>query len=154
LESQDAEAADVNSHLDATITLRRPNNTIIVVTVPSFDAVDSFTAFDGILDHAGTSGTIYNPNTTDSDSTTSSSGADLALFTGLLNISLPVKAVAGSASSGSGNLDFHTSSLASARLDVYYNYNAVGVPEPATLGMFGSGLLIAAYFGRKRTRKN
>ena len=56
VESLDAAPSTVDARLSATVTLERPDNSIIVITLPVFSALISLTAFDGTIDFAGTSG--------------------------------------------------------------------------------------------------
>jgi hypothetical protein len=146
-ENKDAEPATITMDLQAFLKLQRPDNSVLVLTMPVASTSDNASAWDGIDDYAGTSGKTY-PNlmADSSDSATSSSAADLALFTGVGNITLPVTAVGASTGSGAGNLLLQFSTFASAGATVTYNYT---VPEPASLGLMGlSG--VALLFRRRR----
>ncbi len=127
IESLDAQASTVTSNYQAAITLTRPDTSVIVVAVPVQQFIDSLTAFDGTVDFAGTSGITHaNISTNAVELASSSSAADLALFTGPSGapgtISLPVDAIGTSSASGSGNLITQFLTDAGASLVVCYNY--------------------------------
>ncbi|MFO0973080.1 MAG: PEP-CTERM sorting domain-containing protein [Phycisphaerae bacterium] len=146
-ESLDASPATVSASLAASITLQRPDLSNIVVTTPAFSVMAPLSAYDGVTDFGGTSGaTFLGLSGSDTDTFTSPPPAsDLALFTGLGNITLPVKATAMSTASGAGNLVALFLTNAGARVMVTYNYT---VPEPATLALLSFGGL---FFRRRRT---
>lgn len=123
-ESLDAAPTIVNTSFSANITLTRPDNTPIVVTLPLANFSDSFTAFDNVLDFAGTSGTTHSGiNVTDTQSQTSPPPAsDLVLFTGPGNIVLPVTAQGSSLATGAGNLITQFTTDASADVQVCYTF--------------------------------
>ncbi|MFI5381692.1 MAG: choice-of-anchor E domain-containing protein, partial [Tepidisphaerales bacterium] len=58
-ESKDAQPATVTMKLQAKLTLQRPDLSTLVVTIPVVNTSDSVTAYDGVLDYAGTSGKTY-----------------------------------------------------------------------------------------------
>jgi hypothetical protein len=123
-ESLDNSATVVTTQFSATISLTRPDNSVIVVSVPLANFVDSFTAFDGTIDFAGTSGVTHSGiNASDIQSATSPPPlSDLALFTGAGNITLPVAAQGSSVANGSGNLITQFTTEASASVRVCYTY--------------------------------
>ncbi|MCY2960204.1 MAG: choice-of-anchor E domain-containing protein [Planctomycetota bacterium] len=123
-ESLDASSTIVNTSFAATITLTRPDLTPLVVTLPIANFSDSFTAFDGVIDFAGTSGMSHlNINATDTQSQVSPPPlSDLALFTGAGNIVLPVTAQGSSIATGAGNLITQFTTSAAADVRVCYTY--------------------------------
>ncbi len=123
-ESLDAGPTIVNTSFSANITLTRPDLTPLVVTLPLANFSDSFTAYDGALDFAGTSGTTHaGINVTDTQSQVSPPPAsDLALFTGAGNIVLPVTANGASIATGAGNLITQFQTDAAANVQVCYVY--------------------------------
>ena len=150
-ESEDGAASEVTLDLGSKITLRRPNNLTLVVSNPVFSQTFQFTAYDGVLDYAGTSGGSTGlQSSTDSVSFTSFNGADFALFSGPGSIILNLGAVGASAGNGAGNLStkFQTSARGDAK--VTYNYTSNAVPEPATLGIMGLGLGALGLVRRRR----
>ena len=154
-ESLDAAPSTVTSNLAATIKLLRPDNSTIAVVLPTVSATTNLTAYDGILDFDGTSGRTF-ANVTNTDSSTTgmmNSAADLALFQGLGNISLPVTASASSSASGAGNLVTQFSTTAGADGSVTYFYTT-STPEPSTtILMLSSGLVLFPII-RRKLRKN
>jgi len=81
-ESLDAAPAMISTALSARVTLSRPDLSPLQVVIPVVNNTDSVSAFDGSIDFSGTSGKAYNGLTaSDSGSSSSSSSADLALFT-------------------------------------------------------------------------
>jgi hypothetical protein len=123
-ESLDAAPTIVNTSFSANITLTRPDLSVIVVTLPVANFSDSFTAFDGVLDFGGTSGTIHaGINVSDTQSFMSPPPAsDLPLFTGAGNILLPVTAQGASLATGAGNLITQFMTDAAATVRVCYTY--------------------------------
>jgi hypothetical protein len=126
-ESLDAASSNVTLNFQCTLTLTRPDNSVIVVAIPLQQFVDGFTAFDGTIDFAGTSGATH-PNllVTDTQLVDSLTAADLALFTGPAGnpgtLSLPITAVATSGASGAGNLVSQFAQTAAALVTVCYDF--------------------------------
>lgn len=156
-ESLDAGPATVNTYLQAMLTLSRPDMSTIVLTTPVADHSDNVTAFDGVIDFGGTSGRSYlGIQTSDNESVTSPPPAsDLALFTGLGSIDLPISAQGMSYASGAGNLLTMFNTQAEAYCRVTYEYDPVTppVPEPSSMALLalGSGLAgVGGYLRRKR----
>ncbi len=123
-ESLDAGPTVVTTSFSANITLTRPDLTVLVVTLPIANFMDSFTAFDGTIDFMGTSGATHdNITTSDTQMITSPPPAsDLALFTGAGSIVLPVTATGQSIATGAGNLITQFLTDASANVQVCYTF--------------------------------
>ena len=131
-ESLDASATTVTMDLQAELKLQRPDLTTLVVTIPVASTVTNATAFDGVIDFGGTSGKTWANLTADkSETATTTSAADKALFTGAGLIQLPVSATGQSAGSGAGNLVLQFQTLAAGSAWVTYDYTPV--PEPSSL---------------------
>ena len=144
-ESLDSEPATVSTSLSSVITLFRPDLSTIVVTTPVANNTDLVSEFDGVIDFAGNSGrTRTGLTASGSDFAISPPpGSDLALFTGLGTISLPVYARGVSTASGAGNLITIFRTQAAANVSVTYDYTPTTppVPEPSSLALllFGGG---------------
>lgn len=149
-ESMDAAPAVITMDLSAMLKLKRPDLTDLVVTIPVASTSDNASAFDGTIDFGGTSGNTYGGlSANDTESATTSTAADKALFTGLGSIVLPVTASGASTGSGAGNLLLQFQTSASAWATVTYDYTAV--PEPSSLLALMSGLgVIGLAIRRKR----
>lgn len=123
IESLDAAPATVNTSFQATITLTRPDLTVLAVAIPLANFSDNLTAFDGTIDFMGSSGTQHlGIMASDVDNVSTSSPADLALFSGPGTISLPCSAAGSSVASGAGNLITQFNTSAEASVTVTYNY--------------------------------
>lgn len=146
-ESLDASPTTISMQLAAQVKLQRPDLSSLVVALPLAMTMDNASAFDGLMDFGGTSGKTY-PALAGNDNEMSMTTAplDLALFTGMGNIMLPVMATGASTGSGAGNLLLQFSTSASANVMVTYDYT---VPEPATAGLLGLGALASV---RRRRR--
>lgn len=130
-ESLDALPSTVQCFSQAVITLSRPDYSPLVVTLPIADTSDDVSAFDGVIDFAGTSGRTYlDLSAQDSGSVDSPPPAsDLVLFTGPGTISLPIRAVGASHATGAGNLVTQFETWAAAALRVTYTYDPPPPPE-------------------------
>ncbi|MGA2499376.1 MAG: choice-of-anchor E domain-containing protein [Tepidisphaeraceae bacterium] len=155
LENTGPSPALVTATLTATITLSRPDLTIITYTTPIITVSDNFTAFDLVLDFGGTSGKTH-AGLTANDSVVVASpppATDLALFTGIGNIIMPVTAKVKSVFSGdTGNLAAGFSSGSSAAVTVTYNYSSA-IPTPKVVwagGVMLAGLILHHF--RRRLR--
>lgn len=150
-ESLDAAPATITLDLAAKITLTRPDLSTLAVVLPTSSNVFNATAFDGVIDFGGTSGiTLPNLTATDTDTAVSPPPAsDLALFTGVGSIVLPVTAAGTSKATGAGNIATIFSTNASAVVRVTYFYDTV-VPEPASVAMAAMGVLGVGALGLRR----
>ena len=138
-ENKDAEPATVTAELKASLTLQRPDLSTLVVSIPTHYKVEDLPKFDGVEDFAGTSGRTYTGLSADkSESSSSTTAADKALFSGVGNIVLPVDATGQSYASGPGNIASEFATSASADVTVKYYYDSGDqVPEPAGLALLG-----------------
>lgn len=123
-ENLDAAPATVRTFLQAQVTLSRPDFSPLVVTIPVADNNDYVTSFDGVNDFGGTSGRSYLGLTASAaDSVLSPPPpSDLALFTGLVPIALPISARGTSIASGAGNLRASFRTMVAADVIVTYFY--------------------------------
>lgn len=128
-ESLDAAPATVTTSLSGEMHLKRPDLTDILVVLPSSSQSENVAAFDGTIDFGGTSGKTYPQVLADKMETVTSPPpiSDLALFTGVGNIILPVTTTAAVVVSGPGNVVQQVNTQASAQVTVIYNYNPPGL---------------------------
>ena len=143
-ESLDAAPSTITGTASATVTLTRPDNSQLAVVLPSNTRSAQETAYDGVLDFAGTSGDVFSniSGSLTAPTVTLTSLSDLALFSGAGNILLPVIGTGASSVSGAGNVVSQITTQASGSAYVVYTYNAVpaAVPEPASMALLGAGL--------------
>ncbi len=154
-ESLDTGSSDVTLALGSVLTLHRPDGSTLVVTNPVFSHLFALSGFDGTIDFAGGSGGstgVVVGNGTNSFS--SVSGADFALFSaaGGGSIALNLDAIGSSNASGAGNLITQFSTAASGLASITYNYTTLPVPEPETYAMLLGGLGLLA-LARRRSGK-
>jgi hypothetical protein len=151
VESTDTSPTVVQLQFQATLTLTRPDLSVIVVTVPLANFNDSLAAFDGTIDFAGPSGTMH-PGINAMASNTATSpppASDIALFTGPAGnpgtIVLPITGLGTSFASGSGNVITQFMTAAAADVQVCYTYlpNVPPVFQPPT-PQCGSTLMATA----------
>jgi uncharacterized repeat protein (TIGR01451 family) len=132
--------------LAATITVSSVDDPSVTVT-PAFPADDEAFAleiFDGTIDFAGPSGMSF-PDLNGSDSVTATftDPADLAVFIGTGTSPFSVDALATSAAAATGgNIELVFTTLASAEINVTYQFDAPSIniektPDQQTVG-FGS----------------
>lgn len=137
-----------------TMTLRRPDGTSLVVTIPQVQNSRGATAFDGTIDFTGGSGFIFpDASGSNSSSATLNGASDLALFTGTGSILLPVTAVGNSNGTGSANLLQQYGLVGASSASVTYTYTtAAPVPEASTYGAIGMVVAVGV-IGYRRSRK-
>lgn len=138
-ESLDSAPATVNMNLAAEIDLQRPDLSSLVTVLPLTATSDAVGAFDGTIDFGGTSGRTYDSlSGDDTESSITTNAGDLALFTGLGTIDLPVSAMGASTGSGAGNLILQFSTSASASVTVTYEYEVPVPTDEVTWGQVKS----------------
>lgn len=155
-ESKDATRSDVTLDLTSRITLRRFDGTSLAVINPLYTKDFSFSAYDGIVDYEGTSGASTGVVTSSeaSNSFTSTSADDLALFSTAGNGTVTVDLTASGRSSavGAGNLvvDIATSAAAAATVTYIYTAAPATIAEPETSSMLLGGLGLIGFMARRR----
>lgn len=154
-ESLDGAESTVTLSLGSLLELTRPDNTSLVLTNPVFSQVFNFSAYDGVFDFGGTSGsTTGTVSANGANFFISGNANDFALFSALGGgtINLGIRANGNSSGTGAGNLitQFNTSAAATAKVTYIYQDAVIEVPEPASLATMFAGLgLIAALRRRK-----
>lgn len=129
VESKDLSPATITANLKAVLELSRPDTTLLAQVAPQAIKTVSVSAYDGVLDYAGTSGRTYpGLKATDVSTFALTSIADLALFTGTGAVDLPLTATAASIATGPGNVASQFSADTSALLSCTYDY----IPAPRT----------------------
>jgi hypothetical protein len=129
LENTDAKSANVTANLAAEVSLLKPDNSILLTTLPTASITKQFAADDAVFDFSGTSGATFDKlSNTQTASTNLTDRFDL--FVGLGELTLPVTAIAKSNGSGAGNLAQIFNTFAGASVEVVYEYVAIK-PEPA-----------------------
>lgn len=157
-ESDDEEATTVSLSLGSILKLSRPDGTLLVLSNPVFSQLFQFSAADGDIDFAGTSGGSTGLVTANAhDFFVSTSASDFALFSALGGgqINLALKATGASSATGAGNLATIFQTFASSSVNVTYDYTprAVEVPEPASLATILAGLGLMGAVRRRRASK-
>jgi len=140
-ESEDGSPSVITLELGVGFTADLSALTIadLVVDVAASDTFNA-TAFDGVIDFAGTSGISGVPlSGSDTGGTSTSNAADLALFTGLGTISFDITADGQSTATGAGNVISQFATNGGAILTVTYNYGEI--PAPAPLALLALGML-------------
>ncbi|MBW4505461.1 MAG: choice-of-anchor E domain-containing protein [Scytonematopsis contorta HA4267-MV1] len=157
LESRDASPATVTGNLKAEITLKNPDNSTLLVALPTASETKTFTKYDGVLDFGGTSGaTLAGLKSVDSKSKTLTDTSTFAPFIGTGKVKLPVSAIGKSEATGKGNLVAGFETLAGANVRVVYTY-LKKVEEPPKKkvpeSQVPAGVLAAMGLGMVVTRK-
>lgn len=129
LENLDAQPADVTANLSASVSLLKPDKSVLLTTLPTASIAQTFAADDGELNFSGASGATYN-NLSNSKTASTSLWSDFGLFIGSDTLTLPVTAVAKSSGTGAGNLAQIFNTLAAAKVEVVYEYYIKKPEEP------------------------
>ncbi len=153
-ENLDSAPATLQITTQGTITLKRPDNSTLVITQPQLINSANLAAFDGNADFAGVSGITFTPVvTTKSDTSAFTSSTDLALFTGAGTIALPVVGSGISFGEGPSNLTVNAGLVGFTTASVTYTYStAAPVPEASTYGSIGA-VTVAGFLGYRRARR-
>jgi len=149
VESLNMGPSDVMINLQATITLSHMGD-VLGVVIPVASETFMAGTFDGAIDFAGSSGTMFN-NLMGTDMTmdTLVNGMDdLSPFIGLGTIPLVASAAGTSNGSGAGNLILQFMTDAGLDFSVTYDYHLV--PTPGAAGV----LALAGIAGSTRRRRN
>lgn len=135
VESLDNAPSTTSLQFASTIVLTRPDNSLVTFAIPQQNFSDDLTAFDGVIDFAGSSGTSHDDIIAVQSASAASPlpASDLSLFSGAGNIVLPVSASGASTGSGAGNMlvKFHQKAAASVEVCYifYLDCNQNGIPD-------------------------
>lgn len=138
VESLDLTATTVTTEFEATVILRRPDMSQIVIVTPGQTFMDDLATFDGVVDFMGPSGETHSGIVVDeTDMFSTTNPADFALFTGPAGnpgtIDLPAEALGTSSATGPGNLIAQFQTSAAVDIEVCYTYgldcNGNGIPD-------------------------
>lgn len=122
---------------------------------PALDVLGLFPAtLSSNVGHVAAGGNMTMPITpggffSGSESQTFTTG--LSAFAGLGDITYGLTTTIGQSSiGGGGNVIWHVNTFARAELEVVYEFAPSQVPEPATLFLFGAGIVSLVGIGRKK----
>ena len=139
----------------AQFLFRRSLATLLSTTVSGAGTAFNATAFDGLSDFAGTSGTVFANVTANGTGTFTVTGAALAALIGSGTVGsagYDVRAIGnGSIQTDNGNLDSSISTQARYNLRLVYDFTprTTTVPEPGSMALFGVALAGLAVLRRK-----
>jgi len=164
LENQSTLPRTIAMSIGAILSLRTPENELLLSLSPRDERSVDLGAFDGTVDFAGSSGvtlTNLSGDRSGSMSFVRQEGSDvLAQFRGPGNFSRLLSSVSDSGDSGGGALTSIFNAMASAQVTVTYTFTQVEppepetVPEPSSLALLGIGggltLLCGHWRGRWR----
>lgn len=151
-ESLDALPANVGLNLGAQVTAETAISPLAVV-IPTATQVFAASAFDGVMDFAGSSGTTITGVSASKSTSVLLTGASMLEFIGAGTIDILISANSQSSSSGSGNLVTMFQTLAGASVSVTYDYeeHVPVVPLPAGMPLLLAGLGVLAVARSRRT---
>lgn len=138
MENMDDDPSVLSTQLTVNVMLQRPDASSILSGSSIFTTSDTLPGYDGTMDFGGTSGKVFEDEQVKQITGSSSTPADLALFTGSASDALPISFSALSQANGDGNVITQFVTRTSADLLVTYTYT---VPEPATMAMLAAGML-------------
>ncbi len=123
LENEDAQAAFVTGNLAAEISLKKPDNSLLLVALPTASVEQKLDAYDGTFDFDGTSGVkLTGISNTKKESTFFTTTDDFTPFVGDGSFNLLLEAIGNSKATGAGNLSARFETYAGATVGVSYTY--------------------------------
>ncbi|MBE9206770.1 PEP-CTERM sorting domain-containing protein [Nostoc sp. LEGE 06077] len=136
-ENRSNNAATVLVNLAGTLNLQLPEGVDRFELNPEQSYSYTVARRDGVLDYAGTSGrTVAGLSAGITETKTFADSSFLQYFLGQGTTDFTFLATANSSISGPGNLASYVTTLASANVNVTYNYDPKAVPEPsAAIGL-------------------
>ena len=131
LENRDAQAALVTGNLAAEIGLKKPDNSLLLVALPTASVEQKLNKYDGTLDFDGTSGVkLTDISNTKEESALLTIPNDFTPFVGDGSFNLLVEAIGNSKATGAGNLLAGFETYAGATVAVSYTYAKKDEPTP------------------------
>ena len=131
LENRDAQAALVTGNLAAEIGLKKPDNSLLLVALPTASVEQKLNKYDGTLDFDGTSGVkLTDISNTKEESALLTIPNDFTPFVGDGSFNLLVEAIGNSTATGAGNLLAGFETYAGATVAVSYTYAKKDEPTP------------------------
>lgn len=123
LENRDAQAALVTGNLAAEIGLKRPDDSLLLVALPTASVEQKLNKYDGKLDFDGTSGvTLTDISNTKKESKSLTIPDNFTPFIGDGSFNLLIEAIGNSTATGAGNLLAGFETYAGATVAVSYTY--------------------------------
>ena len=131
LENRDAQAALVTGNLAAEIGLKKPDNSLLLVALPTASVEQKLNKYDETLDFDGTSGVkLTDISNTKEESALLTIPNDFTPFVGDGSFNLLVEAIGNSKATGAGNLLAGFETYAGATVAVSYTYAKKDEPTP------------------------
>ncbi|HLN27115.1 MAG TPA: SdrD B-like domain-containing protein [Gemmataceae bacterium] len=136
VESLDNAPSTITATDSGVLTLTGPASTSIPTALSASQTFNA-SAFDGVIDFAGTSGHDFGPQTaTGSNMVTLTSSSALQAFEGTGPISFTETAVATSSATGAGNLITQITTQAASQISVVYHYIPSNALKPGAYTIF------------------
>ncbi len=132
LENEDAHAALVTGNLAAEISLslKKPDDSLLLVALPTASVEQKLDAYDGTFDFDGTSGVkLTGISNTKKESTFFTTTDDFTPFVGDGSFKLLLEAIGNSTATGAGNLSARFETYAGANVMVSYTYAKKDEPK-------------------------
>ncbi len=123
LENRDAQAAFVTGNLAAEINLKKPDNSLLLVALPTASVEQNLSVYDRTLDFDGASGiTLTDISNTKKESAFFTVKDDFTPFVGDGSFNLFLEAIGNSTATGAGNFVAGFETYAGANVMVSYTY--------------------------------
>jgi hypothetical protein len=130
LENRDAKAALATGNLAAEINLKKPDDSLLLVALPTASVEQNLSAYDGTLDFDGNSGiTLTDISNTKKESAFFTVKDDLTPFVGDGSFNLFLEAIGKSEATGAGNFVAGFETYAGANVMVSYTYAKKDEPK-------------------------